>query len=480
MSLKQKTISGVRWTTFSSAINAILQLLQLMILARYLSPHDFGLVAILMVIVGFSQIFVDFGLSKAIIYKQKITHNQLSTLYWLNIILSIFIFLIIVIFSAYIAQFYNESGLDNLIIIISTSFVIQAFGQQYRTLFQKELQFNILAKIDVFAAIVSFITAIVLAINNFGVYSLICPIIVMTFIKTILLVYFGLSSHKPNLYFDIKEVKEFLSFGGYTVGNGIVSTVATQVDILIIGKLLGTETLGLYSIIKELILRPSQLINPIITKVAFPAMSKVNHDIDKIRSVYLRLINYISSVNFPVYIASFILAPEIITIFLGEKWLNGVVIFKIFSIWALIRAIGNPIGSLVMAMGKPQYEMYWNILMMFFTPFMVYISSFWGVEGVAWGNLISIIILFIPEWYFLTYKLCKASLKEYFLSSFYPFVLSSIVGMIIYLLLNLYDGNIIYKFIVTIVAGFTILWLLYRKYNQDFFITLLSMLKRNP
>lgn len=167
--------------------------------------------------------------------------------------------------------------------------------------------------------------------------------------------------------------------------------------MILIGKLLGTETLGLYSIAKELILKPAQL----ITKIAFPVMSKVNH----VKRIYLKLINYIASVNFPIYVVSFILAPEIITLFLGEKWLEATTVFQILSIWALLRSISNPVGSLVMAMGKPQYEMYWNIGMMFFAPTVVYISSFWGIEGIAWGNVGSILVLFVPGWYFLVNKL---------------------------------------------------------------------------
>ncbi len=479
MNLKQKAITGVKWTTLSSAVNALLQLTQLMILARFLTPHDFGLVAILMVVIGFSQIFVDFGLSKAIIYNQHITASQLSTLYWLNIILSLVIFGIIFLSSSFIATFYNEPSLSNLIILVSSSLIIQAFGQQFRTLFQKELQFNVLAKIDIFAASISFMSAISLAINGFGVYALIYPVLIMAALKSILLVYKGIVHHKPKIAFNIFEIKDFLAFGSYTVGNGIVSTVATQIDVILIGKLLGTETLGLYSIIKELILRPSQLINPIITKVSFPAMAKVNNDVEKVKNIYLKLINYVSSINFPIYIASFILAPEIISLFLGDKWLNGVEIFQILSIWALIRSRGNPIGSLVMAMGKPQYEMYWNIGMMFFMSITVYVSSAWDITGISYGNLISLIILFIPGWYFLTFRLCKASLKEYFTASLYPLLISLFTGIVVYIILHIYSAGMTYKFIVSVVVGLPILWILNKKYNQDFYSMIISLIRRD-
>lgn len=160
--------------------------------------------------------------------------------------------------------------------------VIQAFGLQFRALFQKELQFNILAKIDILSAIISFGLAIYLALFGYGIYALIFSVLSMA----ILLLYFGLRVHKPKFIFKLFEIKDFFVFGSYSTGNGIVSTIASRIDIILIGKLLGTDSLGLYSVIKELILRPAELINPIITKVAFPTMSKVNDDLQKVKKTY--------------------------------------------------------------------------------------------------------------------------------------------------------------------------------------------------
>lgn len=475
MSLKQKAISGVKWTTLSSASIAILQLLQLMVLARFLSQHDFGLVAILMVIVNLSLVFVDFGLSNSIIYKKEITPEQLSTLYWLNILIGLVIYIVLYSMSELIANFYNEDMLSDLIILISIVLIIQAFGQQFRTIFQKELQFNTLAKIDVFSTVISVVSAILFAWYNFGVYSLVYAVIIMATLKSIFLIFFGTKHHKVKFIFNLKDVKEFLSFGLYVVGNGMVSTMATQIDVLLIGKLLGTEALGLYSIAKELILRPSQLINPIVTKVAFPLMSKVNHDINEVKRLYLKLVNYVSSVNFPIYVATIILAPEIITVFLGEKWLEIVPLFQVLAIWALLRSRDNPIGSLVMALGKPQYEMYWNISMMVYMPIMIYIAAHFGIIGIAYGNLLSVVILFIPGWYFLAFRLCRVSLKEYFMSSFSPLLISLFSGIVVYMFLYFGFDNLIYRLFITFIIGFLLLYFMYKKYSTDFYSVLLSL-----
>ena len=478
MNLREKAISGVKWTAFSSMIIAITQLVQLMVFARYLTPHDFGLIAILMLVVNFSLLFVDFGISKAIIYTQEISSSQLSTLYWLNLILGLFIFMLLMAISSYIADFYNEKSLETLIILISISLVIQSVGQQFRTLFQKKLEFNTLAKIDIFATVFSFAVALVLVTNDIGIYAFVISILTTSIIKSVLLIRYGLSIHTPTFSFNLYEVKKLLHFGLYTVGNGIVGTLSSQVDILIIGKLLGTESLGIYSIAKELILRPMQLINPIITKVAFPTMSNINSDKDKVSNIYLKIRNIIASINFPIYTVTFIFASEIISLFLGEKWLHITNIFQILTIWAAFRSIESPIGSLVMAMGKPQYEMYWNMGMMIYMPIMVYISSKWGLIGLVYGNLVSIFILLIPSWYFLTYRLVQISLLKYLKSICYPLLISLFSGSVLYSIVYFYTFNVIYK-IVLFLCILIAFFFLNKKFNQNFYNTVYTVIGKN-
>jgi O-antigen/teichoic acid export membrane protein len=335
MNLKQKAISGIKWTTLSTLIVAASQLLQISVLARYLDPSDFGLLAIITMVIGFSQMFVDFGISSAIIHKQNVTHKQLSTLYWLNILTAGFIYFIIVIIAPFIAKFYHEPKLSSLIILTSITIIIQSFGKQFFVLFEKKLQFNTLAKIDIAAALIGLITAIILATSGFGVYALIYPLILSMSIKSLSWIVTGLHYHRPEFYINLRDVKEFIVFGMYQTGSGIVSYFNSQFDIIIIGKVFGSETLGLYSIIKQLVMRPAQIINPIMTRVTFPTMATVQDNTQKLKEIYLRTINYLSSVNFPIYIVMVILAPEIVTIFLGAKWLNGVTLFQILSIFAL-------------------------------------------------------------------------------------------------------------------------------------------------
>jgi O-antigen/teichoic acid export membrane protein len=183
-------------------------------------------------------------------------------------------------------------------------------------------------------------------------------------------------------------------------------------------------------------------------------MSKVQNDTQRLKEIYLKTINLLSSVNFPIYIAMIILAPEIITIFLGTKWLAATTVFQILSIYALFRSTGNPIGSLVLAKGKPHYEMYWNIGLFFVIPATIYIGSFYGVVGVSWSLVILRLILMIPNWYFLVRRLCGAGFLEYFMQILKPLFIACVSGIFAFVLLLLFHvDNAMIKILIVLLSS---------------------------
>lgn len=413
MNIKKTILNGLKWTSLSSIIIAILQIIQISILARYLSSEDFGLMAIVMVVIGFCKIFSDMGISNAIIHHEYNTTIQLSSLYWLNILIGFFLFFLISLLSPLISSFYNEPKLTELIILLSMSFIIQSFGNQYKILFQKELNFNIIAKIEISSNIISFLTAIILVLSDNGIYSLVFSSLMNITITSLLFLFFGRKNHIPQLIFSIKEIKQYLNFGAYQTGQSTLNYFNSQFDVILIGKLLGTEALGVYSIVKQLAMRPAQIINPIITKITFPVLAKLQDNRDKLKDVYLKTIYYVTLINFPIYALLSILSEPIILILFGKEWEDAIPILRILAIYFMIRSIGNPIGSLVMAKGKVHLEFWWNVGMFLIFPLSIYGGSYWGINGVAVSLTLLMIIVVIPIWFFMVNPLCHATLKEY-------------------------------------------------------------------
>lgn len=467
MELRQKTIRGVKWTVTSTVCNLLTQVILLAVLARYLKFSEFGLMATVNMIIGFSQTFMDMGISNAIIHHQKISHTQLSTLYWLNILAGVVVFIVVCALAPFISLFYGEKALTPLIVYISSIFLIIPFGQQFQILMQKELKFSAISKIEIITKSIGSIITILFAVMGFGVYALVYGTIITTFLSTLLFVYVGLKEHKPSLVFHYKELKGFLHFGIFQMLEKTINYFNLQFDTILIGKLLGMDALGIYSIPKEIVLKPMFFINPIVTRVTFPVMAKIQEQKDFLKDTYLKTINYLSSVNFPIYIALAIFAAPIIRVIFSNKWGAAVPILQVLSLWAMARSVGNPFSSLALAKGRADLGFYWNAILFLFFPLSIYWGSHWGVIGVCWALVVLQSILVFPHWYFLIRKLCEASFEEYFKQMLIPLSLAAFTGIVCFAATR-WIGNYIIRLSVGISMGSCLYFILCRRYNPGF------------
>lgn len=426
MSLSQQAKNGVKWTIVSSVSGAVFQLLQMSILAHYLEKKAFGIMAIALFVINFSQLFIDMGISNAIIYRQDVNHKQLSTLYWLNLIIGLLFFSLLFVVAPFVSTFYNEPLLKNIIIWIGISFLIQPFGMQFSVLLRKELLFKELAIRDIVSKFCGFLVGIVLAYLGFGIYSLVFSNLVFIVIDTIMLLIIGLKIHRPSFYFRISEIKIFLSFGIFQMGEKTLNYVNDQIDSLIIGKLLGVNVLGNYNVSKNFTLKPYQAVNPVLTKVAFPVMAKVQDDISKLKYIYLKIERLLATVNFPVYFCMAFFANNVVHLVFGKNWDEAIQPLRILAIYSLIRSTMNPIGSLQLARGKAGQGFYWNLFQFFLVPIFVFVGSRYNIIGVCYSLVLAQFCFFLIAWRIMVKELCKATFTEYCS----VFVMPIIVGLI--------------------------------------------------
>ena len=469
--LKEKAISGIKWTALSSGIGAIVQLLQIIILARFLSLNDFGIMALATFFIGFSTLFLDMGISNAIIYNQQINKQELSSLFWLNVAVGWFLFLMICITSPLIASFYHEPELQKVIILIGTSFLIQPFEQQFYALMKKELLFNDIAKRDMFSKLISFGAAVILAFYGFGVYALVISYLIGVVIATGLVVIAGLKFHKPTFHFRLSETRKFLSFGLFQTADNMLNYFNTQVDALIIGRLIGMDALGLYNIAKSLAMRPAQIINPIVTQVTFPVMAKVKNDNELLKSIYLKSVNYLTSFNVPVYLFICVMAEPLVLLLFGSKWSGAVYSLRVLSMYFMVRSTINPMGTLLLSKGKVKQSFYWNVAMTLFIPASIYVGSFYGLNGIVYANLIAISLSLFAAWRILIYPTSDATFTEFFKQIAKP--LSVGLAMLpLFLVVNTLPlhSSIIKIIVAGAILGLTLLplnWLLNRLFFNE-------------
>jgi O-antigen/teichoic acid export membrane protein len=475
--LKLRSLSGVKWTTVAAVVAALLQIAQFVVLTRFLSLTEYGVWGILAVLIGFSYVFIDMGLSNAIIHFQKIEKEELSSLYWLNVIAGISIFLVLCVLSPFLAGFYKTEALLRLIPIVALTFLIIPFGQQYQVLLQKELQFRTISLIEVVSKSLGFILMLGLLLLGMKLYAVAWSTVAAATLSSLLFFGTGKREQRPSFVLQLGRVKRFLRFGVFQMMNGTTNFFNLQIDSLLIGRLLGLEALGLYTLAKNLVLRPMFIINPIITRVTFPMMAKVQKDTALLRRTYLKTVAYLSAVNYPMYLFLAFFAGPIVALVFGRKWAGAVVLIQILSLWAALRSSGNPIGSLVQAKGRPDLEFYWNFVLLFLIPVATYISSFWRIEGVCYGQLIIQLLLTVPEWHFMVNRLCQAGFLEYYSQIVKPMALALGAAVSAFLLTAWFSAVEIHLAVALVVFGL-VYWGLSKRYNPAFLKIMWEMIPK--
>lgn len=433
MSLRQQTFTGVRWTTVSSLGRAALQVIQVAILARLLTPADFGLIAVVAALLAILQIFSDAGVSNAIIHYQDITSGELSNLYWLNVGAGALLAALLAVASPWIAQWYHEPPLRSLFMIASLTLFAGALGLQPRIVAQKHLRFSSLAKVELGAAVAGCLVAIGIALLGGGAYSLVTGSLVAAACGTALAWRYLSEGWRPEFGLRLGKIRRFLRFGAYIIGNNLANAFNSQVDVLLGGRLLGAASIGIYSVPKDLSSRLAGVINPVVTEVSLPVMAKTQSDALALRRLYLQMMRMTASVSFPVYVALALFSGEIVRVLLGLQWVAAAPLLRVLACWALIRSTGNPVGSLLMAVGRPDLSFHWNLALLVIIPPTVWVGSQNGPVGMAYAMAILALLLYVPNWYFLVRPLCGAGLAEYTAQVAVPLGLSLIAGFAGYL-----------------------------------------------
>ncbi len=359
--LSNKIINGVKWTGFTVIFGQIILLIKTPILARLLSPSDFGLMGMLLTVVAFASPITEMGLGSAIIQKNDITKLQLSTLYWLNLLVGVVMFVFVLLISPLIADFFDEQRLVQLLPLLALVFLISPVGSQFEKLMEKELNFGLPAKARTAAVLAGFFISVTLALFGYGVYSLIFGRLGGAVVSSSIFTIHGIKYNRPSMAFSLGQSKSLLLFGAYQVSERLIKILSTNLDKLFIGRFLGAELLGYYTVAHTLVVIPVMTLNPNITKVTFPVFSIIQKDLGKMNEYFTLAMKALMTTNFPIYIGLIITAPTFFKVFFGAGWEPAVPILQILSFGALMWAISNPVGSILLAKGRADVSLILNL-----------------------------------------------------------------------------------------------------------------------
>lgn len=392
--LKQHSVRGGAVTLAAQSSKFALKFGSTAVLARLLVPEDYGLIGMATVVVGFVEYFKDLGLSAATIQRREINHQQISTLFWINVLVSCLVALIVASLAPAIALFYHEPRLREITFGLAINFIFGGLTVQHQALLRRQMQFTSLAKIEVISMFFGVLTAIIAAYLGVNYWALVLMLIA-TSISNAAGVWIA-CGWRPGLPRRDSGVRSMLAYGGNLTGFGLVNYFSRNLDNVLIGRRWGSEQLGLYAQAYKLLLLPIQQINNPINSVALPTLSSLQTDPPKYRRYYYKAILLITTLGMPIVGLMFASADKFILLMLGQKWLGAVPLFQYLMPAAFVGTFNVAAGWVYQSLGRTDRQFRIGIVTAMINTTIFMISVRWGAIGVAraYGLSQPILIIF--------------------------------------------------------------------------------------
>ena len=451
------------WTGISQFSRQALQLVVIAVLARLLLPEDFGVIAIAVFFMGLVG-RVRLGFSFTVIQRTEISQSQLSTLFWSGAGAGVIMWVISAAASPLIAAFVGNDLVRPILFVLSTGFIINGFGLVQQGMLSRNLEFKKLAMVEIGGAVAAGAFSIWLAYAGFGVWSLVWGDLLSSLIVVALL--WKVCPWRPWLHFSFKSLRALSGFGSAVVANGVVNHLGMELDKPLVGRLLGSGTLGLFSQASRLTQFPRLNLAQVVLQVTFPAFSRIQDDDDRLRRGYLKSVAYISMVTFPLLVGMGIVAPEFVRVMYGTKWTDMIVLLQLLCLAGIVSSVGTTVGSVAFAKGRADLLLKLNLLKIPLFVAALLIGGRYGIVGVA-----TAVSVFSVGWTLFTQvfinRLIRLRMVDW-LGSLYPATLGS-VGMVAVLLplrwmavrfLSLPDSALLISLVVVGAAAyFLTLWI---------------------
>lgn len=477
ISLKEMAASGIKWSSVSQVGRQGVQWMTLIIIARLLSPSDFGLVSMAMVVIGFVNLFKDLGTSAAVIQRKNISEELLSSIFWVNIGFGFLAMMLIFLFAPLAASFFQDPRVSPVLRVLSVTFAISGLSILQQAILQRDLAFATLAKLEFGAVLCGSIFGIGSALLGAGVWSLVYQSLVMAGVTTALL---WLSCPwRPRFRFRWAALKSVSRYSLNLTGSSIFSYFARNFDNLLIGRFLGAQNLGYYNLAYRIMLFPLQNISDVVGRVMFPVYSKIQDDLAMFRSVYLKMAGTIAVITFPLMLSLCVLSRPFILAVLGEKWFPVIVLLMILAPVGLVQSIGTTVGMIYQAKGRTDWMLRWGMVSGLLVMFAFAIGLRWGIVGVASAYAVACVVLSYPL-FAIPFRLIKLRVLDLGKTLWRPFVASLCMAFVVLALRSslpsgMTNGWILFiSLCVAIIVYLGLTWIINRSLTREF-ISLLGV-----
>ena len=376
-----RAIRGGAFTIGSQGSQFIIGLLATMVMARLLTPRDYGLIGMVTVVTGFLTIFKDIGLSRATIQRNVLTHDEASSLFWINGGVGVCIAFLTAAIAPALARFYHEPRLTDITIALACGFLVSGFSVQHQALLRRRMRFGILAASDVFSSTLAGVVGITMAFEHMSYWAIVGNQLTYTVSGAALA--WTVCRWRPSLPKRSTRLRELLTFGGNVTGFTVLNYFSRNTDDLLIGRFWGSHELGLYAKAYQLLLFPLRQINLPIGGVAIPTLSRLVDEPERYRAAFARTLDKIVLVTMPLVMFLMVTADWLIAVVLGPQWVGAAKIFMWLGIAGFVQPIGYTTGWLFTSQDRTGEMFRWGVVSSAIAVMSIAAGVHWGALGVA-------------------------------------------------------------------------------------------------
>ena len=456
-SLKDRTITGILWSSVQRFGTLIISFIVNLVLARLLTPEDFGIIGMLMVFIALASTLIEGGFASALIQKKAPTQEDYSTVFFWNLILSVILFSVLFLSAPAVASFYRLPLLGTVLRVQGIILLFNALNIIQINILRKQLNFKRLAQIGVSAMISGSIVGITMALMGFGVWSLVSKMIFISFFQSIIL--WSTCRWRPSLVFSRKSFTELFKFGSLMLVSTFTNTLAFQFQSLVIGRVFSASALGYYTQARNVQRIPEQSIPQLVDQVMFPVYSAIQDNTGKVVRAIKRSLKALVFLNFPLMLLLVIIAEPLFLLLLTEKWIDSVPYFQIFCFGGMLFSLNSNNVNVIKAMGKSNYILISTMIKRSITLLFIFIGLQYGMTGVAVGYSLSMYFWF-PVNSFFTGKLTGYGFLEQMRDIGFNYLLSFGVAVLTYIISSGLEWHFVLKmfFQISLFSSFYILF----------------------
>ncbi|MBU5613493.1 lipopolysaccharide biosynthesis protein [Geomonas azotofigens] len=457
--IKERTIRSGIWISMASGLVRVFEFVRSMVLARLLLPELFGIMAIVLFVMGAVNVVTSTSFKSALIYRQDDIEDAANTAWTLNIIRGGLLFVILLILAPAVATFYKESVLNSAIRFIAFSLLIESFGNINTVVYEKELNYRRITIAKIFTSVINIATVLILAWVYRNIWALLVGSLMSSCFNTITT--YIIQTKKPRLCFDKKLAAELFHYGKFVTGTSILVFFTLTAADVVLGKLLTFRELGYYSYAFTIANLPTTHITAVISEIVFSAYNAIKSDTEKLISAFQKIFKFIAIVAVPAGFGIYALSGEIVLYILGPGWQPTLAPLRVLIIFGVIRSLAATTGPILTAIGKPNV-MFWIVLFKFclIVCLLYPLITFYGTVGAALALTIPIVIEQFALWYMIK-KAFSVSLLPFIatvirVSCFSLLMLAAIemlkvlvpVTSLLYIFLNVVFGVVVYGALV--------------------------------